>query len=109
MRTGGEARQVAPVRIDELIAVDVQGQIGDRADAQLHVSLSARIAPDAKAKTGEKTSDVPAHPDGRSPTDLAIPQRLIRTQNTSITTDGKFHSKHRDTRISEAATRLANG
>ena len=42
MRAGGKARQVAPVRIDQLVAVDLLGQIGDRADAQLHASLSAQ-------------------------------------------------------------------
>ncbi len=41
MRPGGKARQVAPVRVDELVAVDVLGQINDRADAQLHGPLSA--------------------------------------------------------------------
>jgi hypothetical protein len=51
MRPRAEPRQVAPVRIDELVAVDVLGQIGDRADPQLHAPLSSRIAPDAKPKT----------------------------------------------------------
>src|SRR3954451_891047 len=37
MRTGLEARQVAPVRIDQLVAVDVLGEIGDRAQPEAHV------------------------------------------------------------------------
>src|SRR5712691_6179081 len=109
MRARGEARQVAPVRIDELVAVDVERQIGDRANAQLHMSLSPRIAPDAKAKTSAAAPRRPPHPGGRSFTDLTIPHRLIRAQNTSITTDGKFQSKHSDTKISEAPTRFAKG
>jgi hypothetical protein len=36
MRARFEARQVAPARVDEFIAVDGFGQIGDRPDAQLH-------------------------------------------------------------------------
>src|SRR5438477_2039511 len=48
MRPRGKARQIVPVRIDKLVAVDVFGQIGDRADAQLHGPLSAEPGADAK-------------------------------------------------------------
>ena len=45
----------------------------------------------------------------RSASARIVPQMLIAAQNSSITTDGKFHSKQSETRISAAASRLAKG
>ena len=39
MRPGLEARQIAPVRIDQLVAVDILGEIGDRAQPQAHICV----------------------------------------------------------------------
>src|SRR5438105_15946666 len=49
MRPRGKARQIVAVRIDKLVAVDVFGQIGDRADAQLRGPLSAEPGPESQA------------------------------------------------------------
>src|SRR5437763_16167194 len=57
MRPRGEARQVSPVRINELVAVDVLGKRGDRSHTQLDAPLSARIAADAKPKTDARRID----------------------------------------------------
>src|SRR3954453_13789938 len=45
MRAGLEARQVAPVRIDQLVAVDVLGKIGDRAQPEAHILYSVSCIP----------------------------------------------------------------
>src|SRR5438067_1986157 len=43
MRAGAEARQVMPVRVDQLVAVDVFREVGDRTDAQLHRAPSKLV------------------------------------------------------------------
>ena len=45
----------------------------------------------------------------RSASERASPIRLISAQKTSITTDGKFHSNHSDTRIISEAEQVAAG
>src|SRR5207237_3429475 len=58
-RTRVEARQVAPVRVDQFVGVDLVGQPSDRADAQQHAPLSARTRGNANPALSCRADSAP--------------------------------------------------
>src|SRR5260370_26104760 len=89
MRAGGEARQVMPVRIDQLVAVDVLGQIDDRADAQLHGPLSAEYGGMQSAFS---------FTEGRFSPGFSIPQKLSRIPKISLPPHWEIHPQNNQTK-----------
>ena len=87
-------------------------------DAKLHIYGKSKIRPGRKMGHVTRLSPRGSLQTGaramrllrrRSASDLRSPRKLISAQNTSITTDGKFHSNHNDTRISSDPTTFAAG
>ena len=94
----------------------------DDPDAKLHLYGKSKVRPGRKMGHVTRLSPRGLSPVSRrlaraamrwrrrrSASERTSPKRLIAAQKISITTDGKFHSNHSDTRISSDPATFAAG